>query len=139
MWTNVEVERGAPSPSRVVQRERIFAVRAPARGVLRRERAAPHRSRGGKRADCERLSEIGKGGAEIHMQWMAIDHQGRDRFHAGGRGFRHAIFGGAEMDDFEIDLGRIEIARDRTFSFEADRAARVIELAEVFMEDLFQF
>ena len=63
----------------------------------------------------------------VEMKGLAVDHQGGDRFDAGAFCLGHAVAGGAEVHNFQVDLGAIEIAGDGRFRLETNRAAGVIE------------
>ena len=58
---------------------------------------------------------------------MSTDDERGDGFDAGSFGFGDAVLGGAEVNDLEVDLGGVEVARDGALGVEANRAAGVIE------------
>jgi hypothetical protein len=64
---------------------------------------------------------------EVQVQGLAIDNERGNGFHPGGRGFGHTMLGGPKVNDLDIDPGRIEVAGDDAFGFDADRAAGVVE------------
>lgn len=76
-----------------------------------------------------RLLEVSERGAEVQVQRLAVYHESGDGFHAGGGGFGDAVPGGAEVNDFDVNLGRIEVAGDDAFGFEANGAASVVEFS----------
>mgnify|MGYP001613465166 CR=1 FL=1 len=88
-----------------------------------------HQSRGIKRArePAGRLLQCAERGTEVEVQRLSTNHEGRHGFHAGALRLGHALLGGAEMHDLERDLVLVEVARDRRFRVETNRAAGMVK------------
>lgn len=75
--------------------------------------------------------------AEVQMKRLPADDERRNGFHSGGLGLGDAVLGGAEVDDLEVYLGVIEVARDRALGVETHGAAGVIEGSDGFAHGIF--
>ena len=76
-------------------------------------------------------------GAEVEMQGLSADDEGGDGLHAGGFGLGDTALRGAEVHDFQIHFGPIEVAVDGAFGIETDGAAGVIEGGGGLAHDIF--
>ncbi len=85
----------------------------------------------------DRLFQCAQCRAEVEMKGPAVEHQSRDGLHAGPFGLRDSCLCGAEMDNFEVDLGGVEIAGDSRLGVETDGAAGVIEGSDGFAHIVF--
>src|SRR5690606_2481412 len=81
----------------------------------------------GARAFVRRSAQGGQRRAEVQVERGVADHERGHGFHARGLGFGNTVFIGAQVDDPEIDLGRIEMTGERGFGLKADGASGVIE------------
>lgn len=74
-----------------------------------------------------KLLQCGERSAEVHVDGFAVDHESGHGFDPGGGGFCDAVLGVAKMNDLDMDLGRVEVARDDLFGFQANGTSGVIE------------